>query len=189
MKILLIDNFDSFTYNLVHYLESLNCTVEVQRNNAIIWEHLDDADALVLSPGPGLPKDAGALLEVIEKYHRHKPILGVCLGMQALAEFYGDELYNLKAVKHGVQTTITLENTCSLYKDLPNHFEVGLYHSWAVNLKEESPFIATAKDSEGVLMSIRHSHLPLFGVQYHPESIMTEYGIDILKNFLETVGN
>ena len=185
MKILLIDNFDSFTYNLVHYFESLGCELEVMRNNKINEDLFHWADRIVLSPGPGLPKDANELLNVISKYHRQKPILGVCLGMQALADFFGDELYNLDEVKHGVQTEIMVDQFCPFYKDLPEKLIVGLYHSWAVKLKENSPFIATATDSNGVLMSMRHRDLPLFGVQFHPESVMTEFGKKMLKNFLE----
>lgn len=185
MKILLLDNFDSFTYNLYHYLEGLDCEVKVLRNNQ--WNEIQhgDFDKLVLSPGPGLPKDAGCLLQVIEAFHLQTPMLGVCLGMQALAEFFGDELYNLKAVRHGVSMKAKHLGNCQLFEGIPTEFEVGLYHSWAVRLKQESPLQASSFSEDGVLMSLVHKDLPLFGLQFHPESILSPEGKQILHNFVK----
>jgi anthranilate synthase component II len=185
LKILLLDNYDSFTFNLFHYLEGLNCEVIVSRNDEILIDEIAVFDKIILSPGPGLPNQAGLMMEIINRYAFSKPFLGVCLGMQALAESFGDELYNLKEVRHGVASKISIVNSSLLFENLPLNFEVGLYHSWAVQLKEDSPFKATSFSEDGVLMSFEHKTLPIYGVQFHPESILTEHGKEILKNFIE----
>ncbi len=155
------------------------------RNTEIDFCKIPFFDKLVLSPGPGLPKDSGQLMQVISEFHDKKPILGVCLGMQALAYFFKEELYNLNEVKHGVQEKINLENRSILFKDLPNKILVGLYHSWAVKLKSEENFKKTALSESQVLMGVEHKKLPIFGVQFHPESILSEFGKEILFNFVK----
>lgn len=188
MKIILVDNFDSFSYNLVHYFEQLEVEMAVVNNRDIDVSSLAGFDACVLSPGPGLPKEAGLLMKVVEYCVHHKiPLLGVCLGMQAIAENFGDELYNQDAVKHGTATVLKRQNDSDLYRNLPEEFKVGLYHSWAVNLKEHSPLIPTAMSADGILMSIQHKELPVYAVQYHPESILSENGLAVLGNFLKIV--
>jgi len=188
MKIGVVDNYDSFTYNLVHYLEDIvKQKPLVVMNDKINWEELNSCTHLVLSPGPGLPSESGQLMEVIEKFFNSKNILGVCLGMQALAEFTGGKLKNLKQVQHGVQTKINIQpfDGNKLYKDLPLVMEVGRYHSWVVDEnKLPGCFISTAKDEHGNLMSMQHVSLPVYAVQYHPESIMTEHGKRILENWI-----
>jgi anthranilate synthase component II len=184
VKILLIDNFDSFTYNLYHYLEACEVEVEVFRNNEITLSEVALFDKIVLSPGPGLPKNAGIMPKVIEEYHHCKPILGVCLGMQAIGEFFGDDLYNMEEVKHGISDFIHHFDDDLLFKDIPRSFQVGLYHSWAVRLKTKSPLIATAKSLNNTLMALKHKSLPIYGVQFHPESVLTKYGKQMLKNFV-----
>lgn len=184
VKILLLDNYDSFTFNLAHYLEPLCESAVVKRNNEIHLHEIDAYDKIVLSPGPGLPKDAGIMSELIAVYSGKKPILGVCLGMQAIAECFGGDLYNQKIVKHGVVASIQTFHNNVLFQNLPSQINVGLYHSWAVtNLP--SDFKVTAISSEDVIMSIEHKELPLYGVQFHPESILTEFGREMLLNFLK----
>ncbi|MCE3295955.1 MAG: anthranilate synthase component TrpG [Crocinitomicaceae bacterium] len=185
MKILVVDNFDSFTFNLVHYLEAFDCEVSVFRNNELEKADAGSFDKIVLSPGPGLPRESGGLMSLISDYYDKKPILGVCLGMQALAEFTGAELINLNHVKHGVSEKMTVSDPGKLFLNLPSEMQVGLYHSWAVNLQPESPWLGLARSESGVLMAIEHKDLPLFGVQFHPESILTENGKQIILNFLE----
>ena len=190
MKIILIDNFDSFSYNLVHYLEQLDAEITVVNNLDIELTSLLNFDVCVLSPGPGLPKEAGKLMAVVDFTVKNSiPLLGVCLGMQAIAEYFGDELYNQHVVKHGTTCTIQIEGNSILYNDLPKAFKVGLYHSWAVKLKTGSPLIPTAISDEGVLMSLEHKTLSVYAVQYHPESILSENGLHILSNFLNYIGN
>jgi anthranilate synthase component 2 len=186
VKILVVDNFDSFTFNLVHYLEAFDCEVCVFRNNELEEVDAGSFDKIVLSPGPGLPQESGGLMALIGDYHLHKPILGVCLGMQALAAFTGAKLVNLDAVKHGVSEKMTISNPGKIFYGLPQEMQVGLYHSWAVELQQNSPWIELARSESGVLMAIRHKTLPLFGVQFHPESILTENGKQIIRNFLES---
>ena len=184
MKILIIDNFDSFTYNLVHYLEEMDCTVHVVRNNEVELDSLFSFDAIVLSPGPGLPNDAGMLMQVIERCYLTKPILGVCLGMQALAEFTGAKLFNQLEVKHGVAEMCRQIKPNNLFEGITDEFQVGLYHSWGVDLKNIEVFKESAISENGVLMAIEHVELPLVGVQFHPESILTPDGKKILSNFI-----
>ncbi len=188
MKLHIIDNYDSFTYNLVHYLEDMGAEVTVSMNDKVDWELVNDSSAIVLSPGPGLPEDAGELMNVLKWCKLHeKPILGVCLGMQAMAHLEGIGLYNQGAVKHGVAEKISVLTPSKLFRDLPLSFSVGLYHSWAVESSIENVYRITSKSSSNVVMSIEHPTLKWFGVQFHPESILTEHGKKILENFLSTL--
>lgn len=180
-QILLFDNYDSFTYNLKHYLEALNVHVVVKRNNEVI-ENILQFDGIVLSPGPGLPKDAGDLMNVISVVKGKVPVLGVCLGMQAIAEYYNWELYNQEIVKHGISEKIHLKE-CSLFKNLPQIIEVGLYHSWAVKSTNDILKV-TAFSETGTIMALENSVDKVFGVQFHPESILTPDGRRILANFV-----
>jgi len=185
LKVLLIDNFDSFTFNLGYLLESLDAEVKVVRNNNVSKSDLNWCDKIVLSPGPGIPSDAKGMNEVISLMYSEKPILGVCLGMQALAEFFGDSIYNLNKVFHGVQKCIHIKDESNLFKGMGPIQEVALYHSWAVQLKEDSCFLPLAFSEDKVLMAIKHSDLPLFGIQFHPESILTRNGREMIENFLK----
>ncbi len=185
--ILLIDNYDSFTYNLVHYIEAISdYSVDVFRNNEISIEKVNDYEIIILSPGPGLPVDAGILKQVIERYASSKKILGVCLGMQAIGEVFGGKLKNLDTVYHGIATPIKiLEKDGLIFNNLPTEMHVGRYHSWVVD-KEDFPtdLIITSIDGNGEPMSLQHKKYCVFGVQFHPESILTEHGKEILANFL-----
>lgn len=189
MRFLLVDNFDSFTYNIVHYLEQCDVTVDVFTNLDVAISSFDDYQAIVLSPGPGLPPQAGKLMEVVaEAFHRNIPVLGVCLGMQALAIHAGDSLYNQEIVKHGLAEEIRLTGMDSLfYQGIPEVTEVGLYHSWAVRLNENSPYTSTAFSENGVLMSMEIPEKKIYAVQFHPESILTPYGLKMIRNFVEIV--
>ncbi len=182
-RVLLIDNFDSFTYNLEHYLTSLEVTVDVQRSDKLAHINLADYDAVVVSPGPGLPADYPEMLSFLSNVVGNIPILGICLGMQALAELLGGALANKERVKHGVAEEIKVVNQSVLFQGLPETFNVGLYHSWFV---EESRHysIDAISVSEGTAMAMSRSDLMLFGVQFHPESIMSEFGKEILQAFL-----
>ncbi len=189
MKIGIVDNYDSFTYNLVHYLEDISGEKPfVCMNDRINWKELDVCSHLVLSPGPGLPKESGELMEVIKRYHAGKNILGVCLGMQAIGEFFGASLINLEEVQHGVQSKIYVEDVHDndLYIGIPEVIEGGRYHSWVVDINGlPGDLVITAKDEKGFAMSMQHRKLPIYAVQYHPESIMTGYGKNILRNWIE----
>ncbi|MGB5460467.1 MAG: aminodeoxychorismate/anthranilate synthase component II [Eudoraea sp.] len=183
-KILVIDNYDSFTYNLVHYLEDLGCEVVVKRNDQLKLEEVDDFEKIVLSPGPGIPDEAGLLKEIIAKYAPTKSILGVCLGQQAIGEVFGGKLINLDEVYHGVATKIILENGEPLFEGLPRELVVGRYHSWVVDPQLPDVLEATSFDENGQLMSIRHKTYDVCAVQFHPESVLTPQGKEILKNWL-----
>ncbi len=186
MKILLVDNYDSFTYNLVHYLEALDVDVTVTYNDKIDFKSIGQYDKLVLSPGPGLPHEAGHLNQVISEYALSKPILGVCLGFQALILHFGGQLYNQDEVRHGVSVKCHADPQSTLFKNITPSFNVGLYHSWAANInKLPNELKITAQSEEDVIMAFEHQTLPLFGVQFHPESILTDYGKEILKNFID----
>lgn len=187
-KILVLDNYDSFTYNLVHYIESNEkFEVDVYRNDEISLEEVDKYSTIVLSPGPGLPKDAGILKELIHKYAPTKKILGVCLGMQAIGEVYGGKLENLKTVFHGIATQLNVVDTTDiLYNGLPQKFNIGRYHSWVIAQQGfPKDLIITGVDENNQIMSVKHKDYKLYGVQFHPESILTEYGKQIINNFLE----
>jgi len=183
-KVFLVDNFDSFTYNLYHYLIGLGAEVKVLRNRDLGWEKVDFSH-LILSPGPGLPMESGWLMDCLSTYAQKRPILGVCLGMQAMGVLKNETLYNLDVVRHGMQGVINRKEEDSLlFNNLPPQFTIGLYHSWALKLKSTSSFAPVAEDQDGVLMGIENRDEQLYGVQFHPESIMTEYGHELLKNFL-----
>ncbi len=184
-KVLVIDNYDSFTYNLVHYLEDLECEVTVKRNDKLSIEEVASYNKIVLSPGPGIPDEAGLLKEIIKVYAPTKSILGVCLGQQAIAEVFGGTLINLETVYHGVATTITLAvEDEPLFKGLHNTFDVGRYHSWVVNSNLPDCLEATSFDENGQIMSLRHKVFDVKGVQYHPESVLTPNGKKILENWV-----
>ena len=186
-KVLVIDNYDSFTYNLVHYLEDLDCDVTVKRNDKLSLKEVDTFDKIVLSPGPGVPDEAGLLKEIIATYAPTKSILGVCLGQQAIGEVFGGTLKNLDHVYHGVATNITLSvDDESLFEGLDNTFEVGRYHSWVVNTNLPDSLEATSFDENGQIMSLRHREYDVRGVQYHPESVLTPNGKTILKNWINS---
>lgn len=184
-KIVIIDNYDSFTFNLVHYFEALNCEVTVFRNDEFELEELADFDKIVLSPGPGLPSEAGLLKSVIETYCNTKSILGICLGQQAIAEVFGGHLKQLKSVKHGVNSIIkTTVSDEILFQNLPQKLTVGRYHSWVVDSNLPSVLEATSVDEDGEVMSLRHRTLDVKGVQFHPESILTNDGKAMLQNWI-----
>jgi anthranilate synthase component 2 len=185
-KILVIDNYDSFTYNLVHYLEDLNCEVTVYRNDEFDIDEIGHFDKIVLSPGPGIPDEAGLLKAVIAKYAPTKSILGVCLGQQAIGEVFGGTLSNLDKVYHGVATMVkTSVNDELLFEGLGNEFEVGRYHSWVVDADLPDVLEATSFDENGQVMSLRHRTYDVRGVQFHPESVLTPNGKKILENWLK----
>jgi anthranilate synthase component II len=187
MKILVFDNYDSFTYNLVHLIEKITeDTVDVFRNDKMNLDDIALYDRIVLSPGPGIPSEAGLLLPLIRRYATQKPILGVCLGHQAIAEAFGGKLTNLETVYHGVATEIqTNAERGKLFSDFPEVFTAGRYHSWVVD-EDSLPkdLRVTARDANNQIMAMEHTTFPVAGVQFHPESIMTEHGELLLRNFL-----
>lgn len=185
MKVLLLDNHDSFTWNLQHLLVQ-HAPVDVVRNDAITVEEAARYDRIVLSPGPGLPSEAGIMMELLQKLMPTHPILGVCLGMQAMVEVCGGTLFNLPRVMHGVPVPCIPTAPCdALFAGLPESFAVGLYHSWAADPATlPSSLRITARSAEGVIMAIRHTTFPSCGVQFHPESVMTPEGGAIIRNWL-----
>lgn len=188
MKILVFDNYDSFTYNLVQIIEQIvDEKVDVFRNDQIPLENIEKYDKIILSPGPGIPEEAGILLELIKKYAPTKSIFGVCLGQQAIAEAFGGSLINLSEIYHGVATESNQIKEHSIFRNLPKTLEVGRYHSWAVN-PENFPeeLEITSIDNNGMIMSLKHKTYDVHAVQYHPESILTPNGREILENFLKS---
>lgn len=187
MKVLVIDNYDSFTYNLVHYLEDLDCEVTVKRNDKLSMDEVDAFSKIVLSPGPGIPDEAGLLKEIIRTYASTKSILGVCLGQQAIAEVFGGQLNNLEDVYHGVATTVNIiVDDEILFQNMSKTIEVGRYHSWVVDINLPEQLEATSLDANGQIMSLRHKVYDVKGVQYHPESVLTPNGKQILKNWVNS---
>ncbi len=185
-KVLVIDNYDSFVYNLVHYLEDLGCEVTVKRNDQLRLEDVAPFHKILLSPGPGIPDEAGLLKDIIKSYSSTKSIFGVCLGQQAIGEVFGGNLINLDEVYHGVATNVTLSVTDEpLFAGLNNNFNVGRYHSWVVaNEKLPDCLEITSYDENGQIMSLRHKELDVRGVQFHPESVLTPDGKKILENWI-----
>ncbi|KPM31819.1 Anthranilate synthase, amidotransferase component [Croceitalea dokdonensis DOKDO 023] len=187
--ILMIDNYDSFTYNLVHYLEDLGRAVVVKRNDQLALSEVDAFDEIVLSPGPGIPDEAGLLKEIIRTYGATKRLFGVCLGQQAIGEVYGGTLLNLDQVYHGVSTEITTVVEDYIFQGMPKTLEVGRYHSWVVNSNLPKVLEATSMDKNGQIMSLRHREYDIRAVQFHPESVLTPQGKKILKNWLSYPGS
>lgn len=185
MKIAVVDNYDSFTYNLVHLIKELGADVTVHRNDQFELEELGGYDGIVLSPGPGIPSEAGLLLDVIAIYKAEKPILGVCLGHQAIGEAFGATLENLSEVYHGVATPIRLLGNDPIFDGLPETIEVGRYHSWVVSRNGFPDALEiTAESGEGQIMALRHKTCPIHGIQFHPESVLTPMGRTIVENWL-----
>ena len=185
MKIVIIDNYDSFTYNLSHLVKELGAEVTVLRNDCFQLTDLEAYDKILLSPGPGIPQEAGLLLEVIRTYAGKKPILGVCLGEQAIGEVFGGKLTNLSEVYHGIQNPIRITAPDYLFEGLPEEILVGRYHSWVVDQKGFPDVLeVTAVSQEGYIMAIRHKNFDVRGIQFHPESVLTPDGKRIISNWL-----
>lgn len=184
MKILVIDNYDSFTFNLVHYLEDMGAEVTVFRNDEFDLEEAEPFQNILLSPGPGIPDEAGMLKPLISKYAPSKKILGICLGQQAIAEVFGGRLINLEKVYHGVSTPITIVGDDELFKGLPRRIEVGRYHSWSVDRNLPEALEWTSVDENGEIMSLKHRIYNVRAVQFHPESILTPDGKKMLENWM-----
>lgn len=187
MKTLVLDNYDSFTYNLVHILRELDGdeNLAVYRNDEISLKDVGEYDRILLSPGPGLPDESGILLDVIKTYAKDKSILGVCLGHQAIGEVFGAKLYNLPTVLHGIATNVNVKSEDAIFHDLPETFKVCRYHSWAIDPGHTGELQVTAVDDNGEVMAIAHKDYPLRGVQFHPESILTEHGIQLIDNWMK----
>ncbi len=186
-KLLILDNYDSFTYNLVHLVEKIGgVDFHVRRNDKISLAAVAEYDKILLSPGPGLPKDAGIMPELLRKYSESKSILGVCLGLQAIGEAFGAKLKNLETVYHGIATPVQIIERDSLFKDCPNNFTAGRYHSWVVeNNGLPKDLRVTAVDEQQNIMALSHITLDIKGVQFHPESILSEYGEIVMRNWLQ----
>ena len=186
--VVIIDNYDSFTYNLAHLVKELGAEVDVLRNDKFELEELEKYDKIILSPGPGIPEEAGLLLEVIRTYAGRKPILGVCLGEQAIGQAFGGKLTNLSEVFHGIQTNVKIKNKDYIFSGLPTEIPVGRYHSWVVDtdgFPEE--LVITAISSEGQIMALKHREYDVHGIQFHPESVLTPDGKQIVGNWLKGV--
>jgi anthranilate synthase component 2 len=189
MKILVFDNYDSFTYNLVHLIEKVSSMrPDVYRNDEITLEAIGEYDHIILSPGPGVPSEAGLLLPLIQRYASSKKILGVCLGHQAIAESFGAKLINLSDVYHGVSTRCKVQTSARLFKGLPDQIEIGRYHSWIVN-EDGLPveLEITARDENGYIMALQHKQYDVQSVQFHPESVLTPMGEQILSNWISEI--
>ena len=181
----MIDNNDSFTYNLKHYIEQFVSEVVVSRVTEIELDDIESFDKIILSPGPGLPNEHPVLEQVLFRYYNQKPILGICLGQQAIAEFFNANLENLTTVKHGVTSMVKHFNNCKLFSDIPENFKIGHYHSWVVskiNFPEE--LLITSENEDGIITSLNHKKYDIAAVQFHPESILTEHGLLLIKNWL-----
>lgn len=186
MKIVIIDNYDSFTYNLAHLVKELGAEVTVFRNDQFQLSELDRFDKIILSPGPGIPSEAGLLMDVIKKYAGRKPMLGVCLGHQAIGEAFGAKLTNLSEVYHGVATPCTQFGNDPIFEGLPKRIDIGRYHSWVVD-KSGFPdcLDITAVSDDGQIMGLKHKNYDIRGIQFHPESVLTPDGKKMIQNWLE----
>lgn len=185
-KLLIIDNHDSFTFNLVDLLRKINISAKVVLVEELNLDEVESFSHILISPGPDVPKAYPQTFVMLERYHQTKSILGVCLGHQTLCEFFGGTLYNLENVRHGQQRTLTQIEPNPMFNGLPKQFQIGLYHSWGIlqNSLENTPLVATAICEQNVLVAFKHKNLPIFGVQFHPESFITEYGKEMLENWL-----
>lgn len=185
MKIVIIDNYDSFTYNLSHLVKEAGAEVTVLRNDQFQMEELEQFDKILLSPGPGVPQEAGLLLDVIRNYAGRKPILGVCLGEQAIGEVFGGKLINLSEVYHGIQSPVKIIADDYLFNGLPTEIPVGRYHSWVVDNNDFPECLQiTAVSQEGYIMALRHKTMDVHGIQFHPESVLTPDGKQMIRNWL-----
>ena len=186
MKIVIIDNYDSFTYNLSHLVKELGADVTVFRNDKFLLNEIEQYDKIILSPGPGIPSEAGLLLDVIRTYRGRKPMLGVCLGHQAIGEVFGARLTNLSTVYHGVATEGTQYGNDPIFRGMPKRIIMGLYHSWVVDSTSLPECLeVTAMSDDGYIMALRHRHYDIHGIQFHPESVLTPEGRQIVRNWLE----
>ena len=187
MKIALIDNYDSFTFNVYHYLKNIKCEVEVFRNDKFKIKQIRNFDKIVISPGPGNPRQAGKCLELIEYYFKNKPILGICLGHQAIAQSFGAKIIKAKKLMHGKISKIKILNTKSkMFKKIPRVINATRYHSLIIDKKTlDQSFEITAQTTDKIIMAIEHKNYPLYGIQFHPESYKTKYGQQIIKNFIK----
>lgn len=185
MRLLIFDNYDSFTYNITHAVRQLGVEPDVVRNDKIALDEVGNYDKIIISPGPGIPSEAGILPQLLERYASEKPILGVCLGHQAIGERFGAKLRNLSTVYHGVQSPVRLTADDYIFTGIPSEFEVGRYHSWVVDRDSlPSELEVTAVSPDGEIMAMRHRNLDVRGVQFHPESVLTPYGLEIIDNWL-----
>lgn len=186
MKVLVFDNYDSFTYNIVHALRELGVNPDVVRNDKILPEEAEKYDKIIISPGPGVPEEAGVLMQLLEKVAGKIPVLGVCLGHQAIGQHFGGRLLNLPEVYHGVSTPVEIIENDYLFNGLPEKIEVGRYHSWVVDNKDfpTDSLEVVARDDKGMIMALRHKEYDIRGVQFHPESVLTPQGITIIDNWL-----
>lgn len=186
MKIVIIDNYDSFTYNLSHLVKELGADVTIFRNDKFLLNEIEQYDKIILSPGPGIPSEAGLLLDVIRTYRGRKPMLGVCLGHQAIGEVFGARLTNLSTVYHGVATEGTQYGNDPIFRGMPKRIIMGRYHSWVVDSTSLPECLeVTAMSDDGYIMALRHRHYDIHGIQFHPESVLTPEGRQIVKNWLE----
>ena len=186
MKLLILDNYDSFTYNIVHAVRQLGVEPTIRRNDCITLDEVEAFDKIIISPGPGIPSEAGILPRLLERYAESKPILGICLGHQAIGQRFGAQLRNLSQVYHGIRSTITITRPDDyLFQGLPGQIEVGRYHSWVVDAEGLPPCLeVTAISPDGEIMAMRHTSLDVRGVQFQPESILTPQGLRIIQNWL-----
>ncbi len=189
MRILVLDNYDSFTYNLVHIIKELGYgeNMDIVRNDKIALEDVEKYDKILLSPGPGIPSEAGIMLDLIRKYGPSKSILGICLGHQGIGEVYGGSIFNMKEVLHGVGTNIKiLQSDDYIFDGIPKEFMVCRYHSWAVNgISPDGQLVVNSMDNEGIIMGLSHKEYDVRGLQFHPESILTENGKQLINNWLK----
>ena len=186
MKIVIIDNYDSFTYNLSHLVKELGADVTVFRNDKFLLNEIEQYDKIILSPGPGIPSEAGLLLDVIRTYRGRKPMLGVCLGHQAIGEVFGARLTNLSTVYHGVATEGTQYGNDPIFRGMPKRIIMGRYHSWVVDSTSLPECLeVTAMSDDGYIMALRHRHYDIHGIQFHPDSVLTPEGRQIVRNWLE----
>ncbi|MCA4791518.1 MULTISPECIES: anthranilate synthase component II [Myroides] len=185
MKVLVIDNYDSFIYNVIHILKELGVeTIDIIKNDKIELEQIDQYDKIILSPGPGIPSEAGKLMDVIAYAADHKDILGICLGHQAIGEYYGHQLKRLETPLHGISSPMQLAAPDELFQSIPDHSPIAHYHSWVIE-ESNSELAITAYDEQQHIMAVKHRTLNVRGVQFHPESILTTYGKEIIKNWIK----
>jgi anthranilate synthase component 2 len=187
LKAVVIDYYDSFVYNSVHYLEGMDVDVTIVMDRDVVLSDLGSFDFIVLSPGPGLPEETFSMNPILSHYATTKPIIGICLGMQGIAAHFGGKLYNLNHVAHGVSIEMDILSNDDIYKGIPKKMMVGIYNSWACSIETSNSLQLLSESKEKIVLSIKHNILPVYGLQFHPESILTDNGKQILNNFVEIV--